>query len=131
MTIGSTDCGSIIWATRGRNWGFRFLLDAGKGDPLPDYERAFADLRDEPAAWRRHDGLVALRILDPLERRDSAGRLIPHEFVVYGDLAATVESVGDGLHKVWPLVSEVYASVWDAPTPPDLCNEAFNEGHPQ
>lgn len=131
MTARLGDLGSIMWATRGRNWGFRFLFDAGLSDPLPDYERAFGDLRDEPTAWRRHDGCVALRIPDPLGRRDSAGRVIPHEFVLYGDLAATVESVDDGLRKVWPLVSEVYASVWDASTPPDLSNEAFNEKHPQ
>ncbi|KQU07482.1 hypothetical protein ASG56_08260 [Rhodococcus sp. Leaf7] len=129
MSIESADCESIIWATRGRDWGFRFLLDAGLSDPLPDYERAFGSLRDAPAAWRRHDGHVALRILDPLERRDSAGRVIPHEFVVYGDLAAAVESVEDGMHKVWPLVSEIYASAWDASTPPDLSNRALIARH--
>ena len=33
----------LIWATRGRSWGFRFLLNAGLPDPLADYERSFAD----------------------------------------------------------------------------------------
>lgn len=108
---------SMIWATRGRTWGFRFLLDAGQRDPLPDYERAFEDLGDEPTAWHRRGGRVALRIQDPLGRRDSAGRVIPHEFVLIGDLAATVDSVEDGLNKVWPLVSEKYASIWEAPSP--------------
>ncbi|OZC49310.1 hypothetical protein CH289_17400 [Rhodococcus sp. RS1C4] len=108
---------SLIWATRGRAWGFRFLLDAGLSDPLPDYERAFEDLGDEPTAWHRKDGRVALRIQDPLGRRDSAGRVIPHEFVLFGDLAATVDSVEDGLNWVWPLVSEKYASVWETPNP--------------
>ena len=43
---------SVIWATRGRTWGFRFLLDAGLSDPLADYERAFGDLRGAPTASR-------------------------------------------------------------------------------
>lgn len=122
----------MIWATRGRTWGFRFLVDAGLGDPLQDYERAFVDLRDEPAAWSRHDGLVALRFPDPLRRQDSAGRVIPHEFVLFGDLAAAVDSVEDGLREVWPLVSEFYASVWDAPHPPDLRGPSSEDGgHPR
>lgn len=111
---------TLIWASRGRTWGFRFLLDAGLSDPLPHYERAFQDLRDAPTAWRRQDGQVALRFLDPLVRRDSAGRVIPHEFVLFGDLAASVDSVEDGLNEVWPLVSEMYASVWEIS---DLSND--------
>ena len=105
----------IIWSTRGRNWGFRFLLDAGLGDPLPDYERAFDDAGDALTAWHRQDGHVALRIEDPLGRRDSAGRVIPHEFVIFGDLATVVDSVEDGLRQVWPLVAEMYAGIWDTP----------------
>lgn len=121
---------SLIWATRGRTWGFRFLLNAGLGDPLSDYERAFGDLQSAPTAWRRHGGQVALRFPDPLGRQDSAGRVIPHEFVICGDLAAAVDSVEDGLHMVWPLVSEVYASVWDALNPPDLRDwNTEGEGH--
>lgn len=86
-------------------------------DPLPDYEHAFEDLGDEPTAWHRKDGRVALRIQDPVGRRDSAGRVIPHEFVLFGDQAATVDSIEDGLNKVWPLVSEIYASIWETPNP--------------
>ena len=108
---------SVIWATRGRTWGFRFLLDAGLSDPLADYERAFGDLRDAPTAWRRQNGQVALRFPDPLGRQDSAGRVIPHEFVLLGHLAATVDSVEDGLKRVWQLVSEMYARVWETPNP--------------
>lgn len=119
MNIGSAHRENLIWATRGRTWGFRFLLDAGLEDPLLDYERAFGSLRDEPDMWRRNDGNVAVRISDPLGRRDSAGRVIPHEFVVFGDLANSVETVEDCLREVWPLVAEVYASVWDASDPPE------------
>jgi len=108
----------LIWATRGRSWGFRFLLDAGLSDPLPEYERAFGTLQDAATAWRREAGRVALRIRDPLGRRDSAGRVIPHEFVIFGDLSGAVDSVEDGMRQVWPLVADVYAGVWDATDPP-------------
>ena len=33
---------SLIWATRGRTWGFRFLRDGGFPDPLPVYDLAFS-----------------------------------------------------------------------------------------
>lgn len=108
----------IIWATRGHSWGFRFLRNGGLSDPLPQYEAAFAELRDAPTAWRRQGNVVALRILDPLDRRDAAGRPIPHEFVIFDDLAIAVNSIEDGLRLVWPLVSDAFARVWDAPSAP-------------
>lgn len=114
----------LIWATRGRSWGFRFLLDGGLSDPLLEYERAFADVGDKPMAWRSAAGKVALRFPDPLGRRDAAGRVIPHDFVVPGDFATDIQSAEEGMHQVWPLVAEAYARVWDAKRPPvaaDLC----------
>ena len=35
---------TLIWATRGRTWGFRFLRDGGLEDPLDTYEEAFAGI---------------------------------------------------------------------------------------
>jgi hypothetical protein len=115
----------LIWATRGHSWGFRFLLSGGLPDPLLDYERIFADLEDEPTTWRRAAGKVALRFPDPLGRRDAAGRVIPHEFVVFGNLADQIETVEDGLQQVWPLVAETYARVWDAEGPPSVADLRF------
>ncbi len=86
----------------GTLWGFRFLLTGGLTDPLPAYERSFAGHDDEPATWRRAAGTVALRFPDPLGRSDASGRVIPHEFVVFGDLADEIESVEDGLHDLAP-----------------------------
>lgn len=108
----------LIWATRGRSWGFRFLLNGGLPDPLLEYERIFTNLKDEPTAWHRADGRVALRFPDPVGRRDSAGRVIPHEFVVFGGFSEEIESVEDGRDKVWPRVAGAYARVWDAESPP-------------
>ncbi|MGI5951873.1 MAG: hypothetical protein ACOX61_08525, partial [Brooklawnia sp.] len=108
---------NLIWATRGRSWGFRFLLDGGYPDPLPPYERAFLGLQDETATCRRVGEQVALRFADPLGRQDAAGRVIPHDFVVPAPLADQIRSVEDGLQKLWPLVAEVYARRWDAAAP--------------
>lgn len=107
---------SLIWATRGRTWGFRFLETGGHADPLPAYEAAFAGAGDAPRVCHRSGGTVAVRFPDPQGRRDAAGRVIPHEFVVTGDLAARIHTVEDGLAVVWPMVAKRYAEVWDEPT---------------
>ena len=112
----------LIWATRGRFWGFRFLLKGGLSDPLLVYEQSFAGDDDKPATLRRVAGTVALRFPDPLGRRDASGRVIPHEFVVFGDLADEIESVQDGLTHIWPRVAEAYARVWDAERPPSAAD---------
>lgn len=117
----------LIWATRGRSWGFRFLLTGGLSDPLPEYERIFANLGGTPTAWRRIAGNVALRFPDPLGRRDAAGRVIPHEFAVSGPLTDAIGSVDDGLKQVWPLVARAYARVWDADDPPSITDTIFTD----
>lgn len=109
---------SMIWATRGKTWGFRFLRRGGLSDPLPSYEAAFAELEGQPEGLARVGDRVALRFPDPEGRTDRAGRVIPHDFVLSGDLAARVHSVADGIAEVWPLVAEEYAGVWDLATPP-------------
>lgn len=119
----------LIWATRGRSWGFRFLLKGGLSDPLLVYERSFADLQDEPTTCHRAAGKVALRFPDPLGRRDASGRVIPHEFVLFGDLADDIESVEDGLQQVWPLVAEAYAAVWDTERPPSVAELRLTAKH--
>lgn len=106
---------SLIWATRGRTWGFRFLLRGGIRDPLPVYEEVFSAIQDEPEAWCRASDKVALRFPDPLKRKDEAGRIIPHGFVVFPPLADEINSVEYGRQRVWPLVAEEFARVWDLP----------------
>lgn len=115
----------LIWATRGRYWGFRFLLDGGLEDPLLEYERTFAGLGDEPTAWRRTAGTGALRFPDPEGRRDTSGRVIPHEFVVPGTLAKGIQSAEEGLQQVWPRLAEAYARVWNAEDPPSATDLRF------
>jgi len=104
----------LIWATRGRNWGFRFLRDGGFADPLPAYDAAFTGIDAGPAACHRVGTTVAVRFPDPSGRKDSAGRTIPHEVVVFPPLSDGVDTVDDALAKIWPLVAEEYEAVWDS-----------------
>jgi hypothetical protein len=110
---------SLIWATRGRTWGIRFLLDGGFDDPLPEYDALFLTVGDEPTVCHRVDGTVALRFPDPLGRTDRSGRIITHEFVVSGPLANEITSVEAGRRLIWnqPQVADEYARVWDQPKP--------------
>jgi hypothetical protein len=111
---------SLIWATRGRSWGFRFLRSGGFEDPLTVYETAFSGVEDRSEACRRLaetatlPEMVALRFPDPSGRRDQAGRVIPHDFVVLRPLADEVDSVEDGRQLIWPLVARDFERVWGA-----------------
>ncbi|MFX0592868.1 hypothetical protein [Melissospora conviva] len=109
---------NMIWVTGGKYWGFRFLRDGGYRDPLPAYDEVFSMVEDEPEVYRRVGDKVALRFSDPLQRKDTAGRTIPHEFVIFGSSADRVSSVEDGIRLLWPLVADEFARIWDAPSPP-------------
>ena len=109
---------NFIWATRGRNWGFRFLRRGGLKDPLSVYEDAFSKVGDQPQAWNRVDNKVALRFPDPEERQDAAGRVIPHDFVLIGPWANGFDSFEDGRLWIWREVADEFQNVWDKPEPP-------------
>ncbi|GAA2662249.1 hypothetical protein [Paractinoplanes durhamensis] len=111
---------NLIWATRGLTWGFRFLLDGGFTDPLPQYEAAFSGTGDDSEICYRTGERVALRFPDPLARKDAAGRVIPHEFVVFGHLVEQIQSLEDGRHIIWnqPGVADQFEKIWDSPHPP-------------
>lgn len=90
----------LIWATRGRTWGYRFLLEGGCDDPLPVYDQAFATIGDQDEVCRRSGDTVALRFPDPEGRRDDAGRVIGHDFVVFRP--ARTSSPPSRTDAVWP-----------------------------
>jgi hypothetical protein len=113
----ATDEDRFIWATRGARWGFRFLRSADLDDPLVAYDRAFGAVGDAPEVCERDGGVVALRFSDPEGRCDRAGRLIPHEFVLFGPLADSAVSASAGRDSLWPLVQAAYARVFDVDDP--------------
>lgn len=107
----------MIWITRGRRWGFRFLLDGGFEDPLRPYEEAFGSESGEAQFIRHRVGSVAVRLLDPERRKDRVGRTISHDFVVFGDHAEAIASVEDALRVLWPRVADFYGENWDRNEP--------------
>lgn len=106
---------SLIWATRGRHWGFRFVYGGGYADPLVEYDKVFDGVGTEDELCVPSGGRAALRFPDPLGRTDRAGRVIPHEFVLD---AAIASDVAEAKAAVWPLVADYYESIWDAEKPP-------------
>lgn len=103
-----------LWATRGRDWGFRFLIRPSHGvDPLTLYERVFTD-RPQGAMISHLDSMTSVRLLDPEGRLDRSGRRILHEFVADGVLARRIDSVSDAERELWPLVARRYDSLWGA-----------------
>lgn len=108
---------AFIWATRGKNWGFRFLRTADRPNPLELYEAAFLGITHLREAFQETADSVAFRFLDPENRRDAAGRVIPHEFVLLPPLPSSVTSVDEGFQLVWPLVKDDYARNWEQSSP--------------
>jgi hypothetical protein len=110
----------FIWATRGRTWGFRFLRRGGREDPLGVYEDTFSEIGDQPEAWRRVADKVALRFPDPEGRRDAAGRVIPHDFVLLGRWADGINSIEDGRQRIWHEVADDFERFWNETDPPSV-----------
>lgn len=103
----------LLWATRGRDWGFKILAHPAGVQPLAAYRSAFAGIGDEYEAFLRTGARAAVRFPDPEQRRDRAGRVIPHEFIVLDELAAAVEDLQSARSLVWPEVAAVYSRIWD------------------
>ena len=108
----------FIWATRGLHWGYAFLSTGGLADPLETYEEAIAPIENQSEGWCRSGGNVALRFQDPDGRRDSSGRLIVHDFVLFGQLADAVDSLDGGRGLIWPVVEAEFDKTWGQPGPP-------------
>lgn len=112
----------MIWATRGRSWGFRFLARGGFDDPIHTYEQAFHGAETQQQVCRRRGPMVAVRFPDPEDRRDAAGRVIPHDFVILGpeSVVERIDSIETARDVIWPEVAETFALVWLSDEPPRL-----------
>lgn len=106
----------LIWATRGRTWGFRFLRTAGLRNPLEVYEEAFTGSDGAPFAFAQRAETLAIRFPDPRQRQDRAGRIIPHEFVVLAPDHLRFSDCASARAELWHEVEAEYASIWDEPT---------------
>jgi hypothetical protein len=111
---------TLIWSTRGRHWGHRFLRSGGSSDPLVDRDRAFVGADEYSEVCNRRGGTLALRFEDPEGRTDAAGRIIVHELIVSDPNTGSVNSVEDGIAAYWPHLAEEYSQVWDSKEPPKI-----------
>lgn len=108
---------SLLWAARGRSWGFRFLADGGYSEPLRVYEKAFRGVEGDATVFRPFGGGAVFRLPDPLERRDDAGRVLTHD-IVSADPLLGLGTLDDAFAIVWPRLAPAYEQVWDRARPP-------------
>lgn len=104
---------NMIWATRGKNWGFKFLMDGGYSDPLPAYEEVFEAYSMETEFWYSLPDRAGLRFPDPLHRKDSSGRLIFHDFVILDRELMEIRTFQEARELVWSQVEKRYSELWD------------------
>ncbi|WP_430591393.1 hypothetical protein [Humidisolicoccus flavus] len=66
----------------------------------------------------QYDEFAVLRFADPEGRQDSAGRLIPHEFVLIKGDYPHFTSLNQARDFIWPQVLDEYALVWNSDVAP-------------
>jgi hypothetical protein len=102
----------IVHASRGQSVrsGFTFPQRGGLSNPLAEYDKAGLQ-NMAPGSFKRYgdrNEKVAAIFLDPLGRKDQAGRIIPHEVVLPEDLAKGLHTNEDVVSKIWPIIKDVY-----------------------
>jgi hypothetical protein len=123
------DLDSILWSTRGYNWGFRFPLQPQKygkdcQDWLGHYEKMFEPFGDDDNRVvngylnidNKEIPFIAVRFKDPEERKDISGRIIPHEVAIIGDDTQNLINLNsfELQNAVWFLVSDTYSKIYQA-----------------
>jgi len=88
------------------------LRTGGAANALELYENAFRGMEGSSEMLQSYGVTWAVRFLDPEERRDRAGRVIPHEFVVL-DGDQYFDDVAAARAELWPRVADHYATIWD------------------
>jgi hypothetical protein len=123
------DLDSVLWSTRGYNWGFRFPLQPQKygkdcQDWLGHYEKMFDQFGDDDNrvvnGYLKIDNkeipFIAIRFKDPEQRKDISGRIIPHELAIIGDDTQKIRNFTslELKNAIWMLVSDTYSKIYQA-----------------
>jgi hypothetical protein len=109
---------NILWSTSGRDWEFRFLLEPKQCDDWVAYHRSIVQPSTANETDVNHGSILSGSVLytsvvflDPEGRKDSAGRVIPHEVAVIGEHLDR-----DNLkNMLWEKLSSVYSQLYGLP----------------
>ena len=115
---------TLLWSTRGRDWGFRMLLypQMPCEDWLVSYQSMFKQSSSDEAQFRRGQvelgqgrnvPYVAVKFTDPQSRTDRAGRLIPHEIAVIGEESKNFKDFNSVKEAVWKILSDTYTKLYE------------------
>lgn len=105
----------FIHASRLKTKGFKFYQQGGLSDSLAEYTKAFGHDASGSETFKRYgdnNEKIAASFLDPDGRRDTAGRVIPHEIVIPKSMANGINNLDDVKKKIWPLLSEEYGRLY-------------------
>jgi hypothetical protein len=106
----------IIHATRARTKGFEFRKKGGLPDAFVEWQKN-DDGSSLGAAFKRYGDRsekVVGTFLDPLGRKDQAGRVIPHTVILPEHLAKGVHNADDLFNKAWPLIKDDFEKFYDS-----------------
>jgi hypothetical protein len=106
----------IIHATRSRTKGFQFRAKGGLSDPFMEWSKNDDGSSMGPAFLRygdRNEKVVGT-FLDPLGRKDQAGRVIPHTVILPEHLSKNVHNADDLFNKAWDLIKDDFDKFYDA-----------------
>lgn len=123
------DLDSILWSTRGYDWGFRFLIQPNKygeyyQDWLEHYKKMFEQFGDDDNrvvnGYLKIDNkeipFIAVRFKDPEERKDISSRIIPHEVAIIGKNTQNLGNLNslELRNAIWILLSDTYSKIYQA-----------------
>jgi hypothetical protein len=106
----------IVHAAKPKNRGFTFPQRGGLDDPIHEYERSgVAHLAANTfKRYGSRNEKIAAKFSDPEGRRDRAGRPIDHDVMLPESLASGIKDFAEIVPKVWPLIKDTYAAIYDS-----------------
>lgn len=115
---------NILWSTRGRDWGFRMILlpSLNCNNWLDAHHRIFQESR-ATEEYKVDQGdiklssdltipYIALSFPDPEQRKDRAGRIIPHEVALLGEEIRAFQDIRSAVDEIWIILSSTYANLY-------------------
>lgn len=115
---------NILWSTRGQNWGFRLLLlpELDCSDWLDARHSMFREGKSAEEYFFNQGDIrlssnltvpyLAFSFPDPEQRKDRAGRIIPHEVALFGEETKAFQDIQSAVDEIWKILSSNYAILY-------------------